>query len=63
MIYLRNAVRNSMIIQNATDAARAAAISMTGRMIIHAALEISLIVSMIDDFSEFLHTNHKPTRG
>lgn len=47
MIYFRNSVRNSMIIQNATDAARAAAISMTGRMIIHAALEMSLIVSIV----------------
>jgi len=36
-----------MIIQNATDAARAAAISMTGRNSIHAALEISLIVSIV----------------
>lgn len=42
-----NSVRNSMIIQNATEPMTAAAISMTGRMIIHAALEISLIVSMM----------------
>lgn len=38
---------NSMIIQNATEPMTAAAISMTGRMIIHAALEISLIVSIV----------------
>lgn len=42
-----NSVRNSMIIQNATEPMTAAAISMTGRMIIHAALEISLIVSIV----------------
>lgn len=47
MIYFRNSVRNSMIIQNATEPMTATAISMTGRMIIHAALEISLIVSMM----------------